>query len=288
MAFLIFEIGVILLFILCLYHARRSVKQLALLILASVYAIIFENFNIMLAAGKTGAYNYSEFFSAFVGETPIMIAFAWAVIIYSTYILVNSINIKESRKPFADAFLITLIDIFLDPIATRLGMWSWNNYLPTDGFFGVPGNNFLGWLLVSFVFLFIFRFIDKKLKRARKVLFALLPLISYAVFLLIFGTIEKIQILLKFTKTAELLFFLIIYLIFFFLIKCQSKQYKCLKKEIIFSYITRIFFYCFAISYLILISIYNLESYLIFAFITVVLAEIGFYLRFVAGRCTNF
>ena len=41
---------------------------------------------------------------------------------------------------------MTAWDLFLDPQMVAWGLWAWSS---PAGFFGIPWNNYLGWLLVS-------------------------------------------------------------------------------------------------------------------------------------------
>ncbi|VVB79699.1 Carotenoid biosynthesis protein [uncultured archaeon] len=210
------EIASLILFLGCLYHARKSGKNVVLLLSAVIYAILFENFNILLSAGKTGGYFYSSQFNFFIFNTPVFIILCWAFLIYSAYQLVNKLKVKDWKKPFAAAVLVTLVDFVVDPIATKLNLWFWTGYTSTDGFFGIPGNNFLGWLLVTFFFLFIFTKIDESKTKWKNLSYLVTPFLAYVGFIFAFTTISSIQYVFKFSKLEELIFFFVIYAYFAF------------------------------------------------------------------------
>ena len=93
---------------------------------------------------------------------PVYILCYWMVFVHVGYSLTNALLFwLGRRKPGTDggtaplpalvgvaaldAAVITLIDIVLDPLVTRLGWWRW----PGGGsHHGVPMGNFLGWFLV--------------------------------------------------------------------------------------------------------------------------------------------
>lgn len=277
---LIFEIGIICLFLFCIYNARKSWKNLGLLFLGFFYAIIFENFNVIMSSGKIGGYFYSSNFNIFIGHLPLLVALSWAILIYSTYHFVNYIGIASNRKAFADAFFITLVDIAIDPIASGIGLWKWVGYSVKDGFFGVPGNNFLGWLVISFVFMFLFRYITKRKKfKMSKSLYLLLPIVSYFIFLVIFAIFGKIQELLNFNKTAEAIMFFAIYFIFLFLIKRDKKE-KTYFNSLNWVYIIRGMFYLFGIIGIIYLGI--LDNLLIFInLVAIMFIEVVVYFKFI-------
>jgi len=45
-----------------------------------------------------------------------------------------------------DSYMVTALDLFLDPLAVKSGMWTW---LDQGGYFGVPWGNFLGWFTIT-------------------------------------------------------------------------------------------------------------------------------------------
>ncbi len=270
---ILFEIAISLIFIFCIYHARKSLLDIYLIFLALIYAVIFENLNVILSAGNTGGYYFSTQFNMFTGHLPLMVALIWAILIYITYSFVNSINIKDNRKAFADAFIITLIDLAIDPVASRMGLWAWIGYGPRDGFFGVPGNNFLGWLLVTFIFMLMFRFIEKK--KLNKLLLLLLPVVSYIIFIIVSFSGAVFERFFKFSKITELLSFFVIYLVFLFMIK-KDKNGKI--NEVTLFYTIRSIFYLFFIYFIIY---FKMDFIILLNFLIILTIELLIYLRFV-------
>lgn len=47
-----------------------------------------------------------------------------------------------------DGLLALSIDFALDPIALNYGWWVWKPLDPGEGFFGIPGGNFMVWFVI--------------------------------------------------------------------------------------------------------------------------------------------
>ncbi len=114
-----------------------------------------------------GAYTYRV--SPVVFDVPVAIITYWAIFIYMGYWLVNSFQVwRGIRRPakgstrlstlipliLFDGLVVTAIDLLMDPVATRLGKWTWT----TGGsYFGVPIGNFVGWFCVAILVTGTFR-----------------------------------------------------------------------------------------------------------------------------------
>lgn len=103
---------------------------------------------------------------------PILVIAYWAVFIYLGYAITNSFlywlgMVKPSRAfhnsknvvllMLMDGFIVTCIDLFLDPIAVKQNTWRW---LDTGPYFGIPISNFIGWFVVTIVATGIFRLFE--------------------------------------------------------------------------------------------------------------------------------
>jgi len=111
-------------------------------------------FGLLLEQGDIsifGSYAYNQGFFIKLGSVPVAIALAWAMIITSSMFMSDRLHIPVRVAPFADAVFAILLDLSLDAIAIRQGLWHWN--IPLNaGFFGVPAGNYYGWLFVAFGF----------------------------------------------------------------------------------------------------------------------------------------
>ena len=159
-AFNLFEILTILLFIACFWHAvrQKSGKELEL-----VFALIFGVFLEWITIQQLEAYQYGEFILMLDGA-PLCIGLGWAVIIYSGMEFVKHLEMPDYARPFLVGMLALNLDLAMDVIAIRLGFWNW--VIPLDWqWFGVPWGNFWAWyiVVVSYSgFLYWFRNILKR------------------------------------------------------------------------------------------------------------------------------
>lgn len=85
------------------------------------------------------------------GELPVGVGVAWGVIIYSVMLFSRASSLPEWAQPVLDGLLALNIDLAMDALAIRLGMWDWGLGL-TSQYFGVPFANFWAWFWVVFSF----------------------------------------------------------------------------------------------------------------------------------------
>ncbi|MBB2179717.1 carotenoid biosynthesis protein [Gluconacetobacter tumulicola] len=99
-----------------------------------------------------------------IGVIPIIVGPLYFGMGYASWVIANFlIGTKVDRPqshymliaiPIISAFVMTQWDIVIDPSGSTLGRaWIWYD---SGGYFGVPISNFLGWLLVTWVYFQIF------------------------------------------------------------------------------------------------------------------------------------
>jgi hypothetical protein len=93
------------------------------------------------------AYQYGPFWLSIDGA-PLAIGLAWAVIIYASMGLSNQIQLAQPARPILDALLALNLDLGLDIIAIRLGLWAWTGVGLKEQWFGVPWVNVWAWFIV--------------------------------------------------------------------------------------------------------------------------------------------
>jgi hypothetical protein len=76
-----------------------------------------------------------------------------------------------------------MLDLAFDAVAIRMGMWTWRDIGPTDGWFGVQAGNFYTWLFVTLGFSFLTRWLRDRAARRRGAewLQLLIPVPAYAI-----------------------------------------------------------------------------------------------------------
>ena len=153
----LFEALVLILFSACLRHALWRDTDLPRgwhvgeLLGGLLFGLLLEWVNVRFVTG----YHYGRFV-LMLDSIPIGIGMGWAVIIYSAMLATDRWGLPEADRPFADALLALNIDLGMDAVAFRMGMWTWEFYKPevrwTADWFGVPFGNFYGWMLVVFLY----------------------------------------------------------------------------------------------------------------------------------------
>lgn len=105
------------------------------------------------------AYEYGRFL-VMLGPVPVVVGVAWGTIIYSVRSFSEKTNLPEWARPVLDALMALNIDLSIDAIAIRLGMWDWGKGFDHQ-YFGVPYNNFWAWFWVVFSFSASLRLLSK-------------------------------------------------------------------------------------------------------------------------------
>jgi len=263
--FLAIEIGLALMYVVCLIYILKKDKSMMLFFVSSTfYALLFENMNILLSYNSIGGYYYNSNFEIFIAHLPLFVALAWSIIIYTSLKIASSLGLKKSSIPFAAALLVLLVDLAIDVVAIRLNYWFWIGYNFREGYFGVPANNFIGWLLVSFTwFYFDQRFNPKKawLK------YFFMPFLSYFAFFVIFILISFTESLFALDKTNQLLVLCFLLLTFFIFLRKERKVSK-IDYTI---YLLRVPFYFFGVFFLMKEKMYE-ENVLLLLFSIIFIA----------------
>ncbi len=129
----------------CWWDLRRGgqAEHLELLV-AVAYGVVLE----LMDMWVFGTYHYGPGTWWWVGHVPLYIPLLWATIIHSSMALTDRAGLPPWARPFLDGLLAVLIDLAIDAIAIRLGLWSWG--IPLDqGWFGVPAGNLCAWMWVA-------------------------------------------------------------------------------------------------------------------------------------------
>ena len=145
--FLTNEVVVLALFLLCLVHAaKHGWSGVARLLFGVVFGLLLE----VATIRQLQAYHYGTF-GVMVFGVPLMVAVAWGCIAYSAMTFSNATRLPEWARPILDGLLALNIDLAMDAVAIRLGMWDWGQGLRFN-YFGVPFANFWAWfwVIVSF------------------------------------------------------------------------------------------------------------------------------------------
>ena len=119
-----------------------------------------------------GSYHYTATLGPWLGSVPVLIPLAWFMMIYPSYVLANLIvdgrvvGTPGSRAhllglAFLGALVMTAWDVLADPILSgpTYRAWVWERGGP---YFGVPVQNYVGWVLTTFVVFALYRSLERR------------------------------------------------------------------------------------------------------------------------------
>ena len=119
-----------------------------------------------------GAYHYTDYLGARLGDVPLLIPLAWFMMIYPSYVIANlvihgrPIGTPQGARQLvglaaAGAVAMTVWDLVIDPILSgpSVKAWVWENGGP---YFGIPVHNYLGWLLTTFTVYVAYRAAEQR------------------------------------------------------------------------------------------------------------------------------
>lgn len=163
--------------------------------LAFVVGLAFEAVGV--ATGWVyGGYHYSPRLGPQLFRVPVLIPMSWFMVVYLAHAVTERLTggagqpRTASRAALAcvlGAVVATAWDVVADPQMARTNLWVWEQ--PGE-FFGVPVQNFIGWMITSFVVLVAYRAATWKWPPQpwadSSPLFAALPVIAYGALALSF------------------------------------------------------------------------------------------------------
>jgi putative membrane protein len=126
-----------------------------------------------------GAYHYTDYLGPKLGDVPLLIPLAWFMMIYPSFVIANmaidgrSIGTARGalrpaqlvRLAAASAAVMTAWDLVIDPILSgpSARAWVWETGGP---YFGIPIQNYLGWLLTTFTVYVAYMAVERRWSEA--------------------------------------------------------------------------------------------------------------------------
>jgi putative membrane protein len=102
-----------------------------------------------------GEYAYTAVLRPQFLGVPLVIAFAWMVLVAYVKQMLLFFNLRFWVELTIASAWMTAIDLLIDPLAVnKLGYWQWAR---TGSYYGIPVHNFAGWFLASLLIFAIFR-----------------------------------------------------------------------------------------------------------------------------------
>ncbi|HRE29683.1 MAG TPA: carotenoid biosynthesis protein [Anaerolineales bacterium] len=122
-----------------------------------------------------GAYDYGAALQPQLAGVPVLIPFAWAMMLPAAWAVAAGLISPRYRLAHAvlSGFVFTAWDLYLDPQWVARGLWTWETNGP---YFGIPLENFAGWIATAAVITFVVRPTD--LQRARSPLAILYTIVA--------------------------------------------------------------------------------------------------------------
>ena len=109
----------------CLKHAwKKGISAVFQLISGVLFGWLLEWVTIM----QLDIYHYGDFLMMLKG-VPLGIGIGWGVIIYSTRLFSDATDLPKWARPVLEGLLALNIDLAMDTVAVRLGMWNWGCWL---------------------------------------------------------------------------------------------------------------------------------------------------------------
>jgi hypothetical protein len=143
--YLLIEIGATVFFVIAGWLAlRRGRLPFLELVSAAAFGLLLEQANQIIFE----TYEYSPEFALAIDRAPIVIGLTWALIIAGAMRITDALGVRRRYAPFVDSLLAISLDLAFDAVAIRMGLWTWRDIGPEQGWFGVPAGNFYSWLFV--------------------------------------------------------------------------------------------------------------------------------------------
>lgn len=158
---------------------RRGKLPFLELVSAAGYGLLLEEGSQLIFE----TYRYSPHWTLVLDRAPLVIGLTWALIIAGAMRITDALGVRRWTASFVDAALVIMLDLAFDAVAIRMGMWTWVDIGPTDGWFGVQPGNFYTWLFVTFGFSLLTRSLRDRTTRHRAAewLQLLVPIPAFAI-----------------------------------------------------------------------------------------------------------
>jgi hypothetical protein len=148
-ALVLIELGAIAFFVIAAWLAlHRGRLPFLELLSAAAFGLLLEQANQVLYE----TYEYSPEFLLAIDRAPVVIGLTWALIIAGAMRITDALGVRGRYTAVVDSVLAIWLDLAFDAVAIRMGLWTWRDIGPDQGWFGVPAGNFSSWLFVTLGF----------------------------------------------------------------------------------------------------------------------------------------
>lgn len=134
-------------YFLWLFHEQHTLR-----FYLAAGVIFLAGFLVEVAGVNTGVifgeYEYGRTLGIKLWNTPLMIGVNWLLLVYTSWILTGFVTGNRWLRYALGGLAMVFYDIFLEPVAIRIDMWSWAS--PE-----VPLQNYVAWFFISVILLVV-------------------------------------------------------------------------------------------------------------------------------------
>jgi len=253
---ILIELIVILMFILIFLFFKDKRKML-------IYSLVFSTVFELLGLLSNG-YSYNDNFSFSIFNLPLFVVLSWSIIIVTSYTLVSKITNHRLTKAFICSLSVISVDLVFEAPSVTIGLWKWNTF-SNSIFANINPYNFIGWLCVSFLFVYFYE---------KKPIYSLvLALPVYVLIGVIHLGLSMIKIIANINPFIMLFILYLAFVISSIVLYSKHKikdKYKLNIKELVLIFLFRIPFFLFGITVYIWRRDFSLIFVLLIMFIGIV------------------
>lgn len=121
-----------------------------------------------------GKYAYGSVLGPKLWRTPIMIGVNWALLVASVVLIARRIGKNTFAIAFFGGLTMTLLDVLIEPVAIKTGMWHWFGQEP-------PVQNYAAWFVIAFVFSALFHKMAVRFNNVAALGFFVVQVVFFAV-----------------------------------------------------------------------------------------------------------
>lgn len=130
------------------YHLPQVTKMVTFTLIVGVLGIALEAVGV--ATGLIfGLYNYGDVLGFKVLNVPIIIGLNWCLLIAGSASLSAMLFQTMWHKVLSAAAITTVLDMLIEPVAIKLGYWTWGAGVP-------PLQNYIAWWAASLAFSWVY------------------------------------------------------------------------------------------------------------------------------------
>jgi uncharacterized membrane protein len=98
-----------------------------------------------------GSHDYGHAWRSAMGGVPVAVAVTWSAVIVAAMSLASRLARSSVGRAAAAALIGISLDLLMEPVAVRAGLWSWT---PPGPWLDVPAGNFIGWAVIMGAYTF--------------------------------------------------------------------------------------------------------------------------------------